>query len=537
MHTADRNNSIPRHRAHRVREFSRAAACALSLVTVSLAWAQVENSPSGSVFIEGVLCISDTSSCGVGESVLHNEELKIKDGIPMIYFQNTTASINDSKEWFLRTDLDRFGIYDHGDNGDRTAEVLGIQSGAPVNSLRILSNGNTGLGTAAPLLPLHIVRNGFPGIRIENEVQAWHVEADHISFALYDATHNKRPLVVTPDAPEFSISIRPTGNVGLGTNAPVQELEIFEPEFPAIRLSSNSRTWDIEGDHVSFSLFDITGGARPVEIAVGAPTAALYINAAGNIGSGTVGPTEAVDIARYANAARFQLTSFTNEATQAPQFIQRRARGTSPGNAAALQDNDNLGLFSFRGHNGTTMGGSRATITAQAAGTFSASSTPTRLIFATTPVGSTAPQSVLVITPDGKVQVKGVNLNVPDFVFADDYELMPLEELKTFIDKNGHLPGIASAQQVKDEGLDLAGSQMSQLQKIEELTLYTLRQEQRLTEQDAELGMLRQRLANLEALGAQTAALQEELLALRAGLEELHRPGALESTIEPPPSP
>ena len=215
------------------------------------------------------------------------------------------------------------------------------------------------------------------------------------------------------------------------------------------------------------------------------------------IGIGTTNPLEAVDVERSAAAARFQLTSFTATGSEAPQFIQRRARGTNllP---TAVQSNDNLGLFSFRGHNGTSMGGSRATITAQAAGAFSASSTPTRLIFATTPIGQTAPQSVLVITPDGKVQVNGVNLNVPDYVFEEDYELMPLDELRSFIDANGHLPGIAPAHEVKAEGLDLAGSQMNQLQKIEELTLYTLQQQELLVAQRGHLEALQERVAQLE---------------------------------------
>jgi hypothetical protein len=133
------------------------------------------------------------------------------------------------------------------------------------------------------------------------------------------------------------------------------------------------------------------------------------------------------------------------------------------------------------------MGGSRATITAQAAGNFTVSSTPTRLIFATTPVGQTVPQQVLVITPDGKVQVNGQNLTVPDYVFEDDYALMTLEELQAFIDANGHLPGVASAQQVNEEGLDLAGSQMGLLQKVEELTLYTLQQQSRIKQLEEQL--------------------------------------------------
>jgi hypothetical protein len=212
-----------------------------------------------------------------------------------------------------------------------------------------------------------------------------------------------------------------------------------------------------------------------------------------------------VDVERSAAAARFQLTSFTSDATQAPQFIQRRAGGTN-GAPTVVQNNDNLGLFSFRGYNGTAMGGSRATITAQAAGNFTDSSTPTRLIFSTTPVGSTTPQQVLTITPDGKVQVKGVNLNVPDYVFEDDYTLMPLDELRTFIDENGHLPGIPSAKEVKAGVHDLAGSDMAHLQKIEELTLYTLQQDGRLSEQESRLLAQQARIDHLEAQLARVLA-------------------------------
>jgi hypothetical protein len=78
---------------------------------------------------------------------------------------------------------------------------------------------------------------------------------------------------------------------------------------------------------------------------------------------------------------------------------------------------------------------------------------------------------VLVITPDGKVQVNGQNLNVPDYVFEEDYDLMPLKELRAFIEENAHLPGIASADEVNSGLHDLAGSDMAYLRKIEELTL------------------------------------------------------------------
>lgn len=63
-----------------------------------------------------------------------------------------------------------------------------------------------------------------------------------------------------------------------------------------------------------------------------------------------------------------------------------------------------------------------------------------------------------------------------DYVFAADYNLMPLNKVKTFVTQNKHLPGIPSAQQlVEDEGYDLGKMDAKLLEKIEELTLHMIR--------------------------------------------------------------
>nr|MBK9650505.1 hypothetical protein [Bacteroidota bacterium] len=51
--------------------------------------------------------------------------------------------------------------------------------------------------------------------------------------------------------------------------------------------------------------------------------------------------------------------------------------------------------------------------------------------------------------------------NWPDYVFAKDYTLMPLEELKTNIDQNKHLPGLPSAQTIENDG----GYHLGEMQK------------------------------------------------------------------------
>jgi len=65
----------------------------------------------------------------------------------------------------------------------------------------------------------------------------------------------------------------------------------------------------------------------------------------------------------------------------------------------------------------------------------------------------------------------------PDYVFSEDYKLMSLEEIRTYIKKEGHLPNIPSAKEVEANGLDLGEMNKLLLEKIEELALYILLQE------------------------------------------------------------
>jgi hypothetical protein len=61
-----------------------------------------------------------------------------------------------------------------------------------------------------------------------------------------------------------------------------------------------------------------------------------------------------------------------------------------------------------------------------------------------------------------------------DYVFNNDYELMPIGTLQQYILANKHLPGIPSADAMVANGLDIAKTDAMLLQKIEELTLYLI---------------------------------------------------------------
>ncbi|MBP7728824.1 MAG: SprB repeat-containing protein [Bacteroidia bacterium] len=72
--------------------------------------------------------------------------------------------------------------------------------------------------------------------------------------------------------------------------------------------------------------------------------------------------------------------------------------------------------------------------------------------------------------------------NWPDYVFDTTYRLMKLHQLKEYINRNKRLPGIPSAFEIKNEGVDVGDMQCRLLTKIEELTLYLLEQQNEINE-------------------------------------------------------
>lgn len=61
-----------------------------------------------------------------------------------------------------------------------------------------------------------------------------------------------------------------------------------------------------------------------------------------------------------------------------------------------------------------------------------------------------------------------------DIVFEDDYKLMSMEELESYLKENKHLPGFPSMYEVEKKGQNLGEIDDLLLRKIEELHLYIL---------------------------------------------------------------
>ena len=64
--------------------------------------------------------------------------------------------------------------------------------------------------------------------------------------------------------------------------------------------------------------------------------------------------------------------------------------------------------------------------------------------------------------------------NVADYVFDENYQLNSIEELSEYIKENKHLPGLPTATELEQNGMDVAEMNNLLLEKIEELTLYII---------------------------------------------------------------
>lgn len=115
-------------------------------------------------------------------------------------------------------------------------------------------------------------------------------------------------------------------------------------------------------------------------------------------------------------------------------------------------------------------------------------------------IGTINPQYKLEVVGDIKssgtvsaqnIEAENILVSVPsgaDFVFDEQYELRPLDYLRDYIIQNKHLPEIQSEQDMQENGVSVQLLQIQLLQKIEELTLYIIKQEERIKELEIKLG-------------------------------------------------
>jgi hypothetical protein len=258
------------------------------------------------------------------------------------------------------------------------------------------------------------------------------------------------------------------GNVGIGTTAPKSKLVVtldgVKNQFTLINSHYESGGWARGGDlqyidskgfpHVGLS-YGIYGSGETYHGTYFSTKideidpwrdAQLYLKSNGNVGINTHNPWGDFDIHASNNQGLiFHLNKrFNGDAIPVTEnnTVSIQSSGVIAGNIAFATGNVEAVRINPEGNVG---------------------------------IGTIHPQSRLAV--NGTITAKEVKVTASgwsDFVFEDNYKLLPIDQLKEFLKINKRLPDIPSSKELAEKDIAVSEMLAKQMQTIEELTLYVI---------------------------------------------------------------
>lgn len=297
---------------------------------------------------------------------------------------------------------------------------------------------------------------------------------DNGLFTIYD--------VNAASAARFAID--PNGNIGMGTTAPLAKLHVTG-DVRMVNLQLNNGYNGIVASCLATHVYNSCGTNGFITFgftnASGANTAAsdpLTIRQLTNaIGIRNNNPSEALDV--IGNTKTTGLIIPTGAA--AGKVLTSDATGNATWQAAT----------GGAGSNSWTLTGANI------------SNTNTGLVIIG---GTTSPDATdlnLKLAVKGNIyaqKLKVTQTGWADYVFAPNYQLRPLPEVSAFIKQHQRLPELPSTAEVEKNGIDVGNNQVLLLKKIEELTLYVIKEHtdiQQLKNTNAKLQQENRQIKNL----------------------------------------
>jgi len=257
------------------------------------------------------------------------QELKIRQNV------DSWDSITMAHNSYMDSEHQHYNILMREDGGLYLgAETIFLIKTDGSERLRILSNGNVGIGTTSPNYKLEVeMSGGNGGLRVKNttnsaEAVIW-TEPDYASYLYFGANNANKWSISSrasgegydlkfyrfnPGALEVMTMDYATGNVGIGTTSPQSQLQIGDfTGTPHLTLAGKNSSATSSGIYFT----DNDAGENPINYGMGIQFDSLnnilniigddngdgttdklmtIIRATGNVGIGTTSPTEKLQV-------------------------------------------------------------------------------------------------------------------------------------------------------------------------------------------------------------------------------------------------
>jgi hypothetical protein len=258
-------------------------------------------------------------------------------------------------------------------------------------------------------------------------------------------------------------------NVGIGTSTPGEKLEIAAVVRTVNRYSPEAK-WDnlslwsdgensyinANGDEKGLHIKSNTGGKILLESNVGIGTSLPMYNL--QVQKTSANPALMIG-GGYSQSPRIQTYGLDAD-PNAWMGLGTDMGGNTYENSIYFPNANGTGRLSVGSYNGSNY---NTKMTVRESGNVG--------------IGTTSPAYKLDVL--GTIRAKEVLVNLDggaDFVFEKDYKLPTIEHVATYVQENKHLPDIPSANEMVKNGVSMGDMQVKLLQKVEELTLYAIQQ-------------------------------------------------------------
>ncbi len=260
------------------------------------------------VIVTGSMCIGFDCLTD-GTENFGFDTLKTKENNLRIFFDDTSSTagfpLNDWR--FVANDsASGGGEYFSVEDATNSRTPFKIEANARTSALYVNSSGRVGVGTATPVLNLHVLSGDTPSMRLDQDTssgwtaQVWDLAGNESNFFVRDVTGGSRlPFRIGPNTPTDTLTLKTGGKVGIGTWSPYYTLDIPSGSMRAgggVFVGANAGAYTLDflgetgGDRNIFRS-GVSGYSNGFTVRYqNSPQAMIYAFINGNVGIGTATP-------------------------------------------------------------------------------------------------------------------------------------------------------------------------------------------------------------------------------------------------------